>query len=290
MKSMTGFGTSSGRAADVQLTVEVRSVNQRHLDVKLTTPREYGAWEADLRRQVAGSIARGRVEVYVGRSGGHHTKAVVLQKDAAAAYLKAWRQLKREFALAGEIDLALFQGRSEIFHSVEKAADAKQEMAVVGNLLTRALAAHAREREREGAHLQRDMRSRVRRLEQLSRTMGRRTKTLVPRLQERLEKRIRDLLGREVIEPARLAQEAAMLADRADVTEELVRLESHLGALHDLLSQAGSIGKRIDFVLQEVHREINTIGSKSADIDVTNLVLDAKAEVEKLREQVQNVE
>ncbi|TFH23698.1 MAG: YicC family protein [Myxococcales bacterium] len=290
MKSMTGFGAAQARAGDVEIAVEVRSVNQRHLDVKVAAPREYAPWEPDLRRAVAAAIGRGRVEVFVNRSSASRGKEIFLQKDLARAYVNAWRDLQRELGLAGEVDLALLQGRGELFQKGERPGNPEAELETVRALLDRALAAHARARGREGAHLKRDMESRARALRVLVKEIRKRAKILVPHLKERLEKRIGELLGRDQIDPARLAQEAALLADRADVTEELVRLESHLDSLRDIFAAEGPVGKRIDFVLQEINRELNTIGSKAADLEVTNHVLAGKAEVEKVREQVQNVE
>ncbi len=290
MKSMTGFGAARARCGEVQLAVEVRSVNQRHLDIKVSVPREFARWEADLRRLVSAEIGRGRVEVFVNRSVGATAREVVVQRDVAAAYVAAWKKLQREFGLAGEVDLALLQGRGEIFQWVDKATNPNDELSTLTAVLSKALSAHTRARKKEGTHLRRDMEARVRKLVALVRNISRRTKKLAPELKLRLESRISTLLDGRPLDSARLAQEVAILSDRGDVTEELVRLRSHLSSLRSLLAETGQIGKRIDFLLQELNREFNTIGSKSGDLEVTNLVIDGKAEVEKLREQVQNVE
>ena len=289
MKSMTGFGSAEARTGATQLTVEVRSVNHRNLDVKISAPREYARWESELRRAVAAVVTRGRVEVYVSRGAAAGSRAVSLQRDVAAAYIRAWKELKREFKLAGEVELGLLQTRSDLFQPRDDRADVEAEIETTSRLLSRALAAHAREREREGAHLKRDMQSRVRVLHGIARKLDKRVGSLSARLRERLEKRLSDLIGRD-IDPARLAQEVALLVERSDVTEELVRLASHLDSMGELLSENDPVGKRIDFLLQEIQREINTIGSKASDLDTTRLVLEGKAEVEKMREQVQNVE
>jgi len=186
--------------------------------------------------------------------------------------------------------LGLLQGRTELFQPRSDASDLGAEIDAVKGLLERALAAHARERAREGKHLAQDMRARARALGAIAGKLEARAKTLAPRLRDRLQTRLHGLLGKEGVELPRLAQEAAVLADRADVTEELVRLKSHLESLTALTNDTAPVGKRIDFLLQEVQRELNTVGSKSSDLDTTRLVLDGKAEVEKLREQVQNVE
>jgi uncharacterized protein (TIGR00255 family) len=290
MKSMTGYGTAQARVGDVQITVEICSVNHRNLDLKVSIPREYSRWESDIRRQMSGALDRGRVEIYVTRNTSTGARAVTLQRDVAAAYVRAWRELKKEFRLAGDVDLALFQGRADLFQPRGDVADLDAEIETTNQLIARALEAHGRERVREGRHLAKDMRARVRALTAVARRLHARAKDITPRLRQRLELRMTELLGKNGVDPGRLAQEAALMADRADVTEELVRLESHLETLMGLLAEEAPIGKRIDFLLQEVHRELNTVGSKANDLETTKAVLDGKAEVEKLREQVQNVE
>lgn len=290
MKSMTGYGSAAGNAGSCRLTVEVRSVNQRFLDLKLNVPREYGPFEPDLRREVSAAIERGRVEVHVARTLPPRSAGIALQKDVAAAYIKGWKQLQKEFGLKGSLDLSLLAGRSDLFVAAEPAADAAAEITEVKKLLAKALVAHRKEREREGAHLRRDMQERIRRLRAMLKSLEKTAAGVAPRLKAKLEKRLSELLGANTIDPARLVQEAAVLADRCDVTEELVRLSSHLSALDDLVRSDEPVAKRIDFVLQEVNRELNTIGSKSSDLEVTKLVVGGKADVEKLREQIQNVE
>jgi len=290
MKSMTGYGAAAGHAGSCRLTVEVRSVNQRFLDLKLNMPREYGPHEPDLRRIVSQAIERGRVEVHIARTLPPRSAGVALQKDVAAAYIKGWKQLQKEFGLKGSLELSLLAGRSDLFVAAEPAADVDGEIGEVQRLLGRALAAHRKEREREGAHLRKDMQERLRRLRTAHKGLQKTAAVIAPRLKAKLEKRLAELLGGASVDPARLVQEVALLADRCDVTEELVRLASHLGALDELVRSDEPVAKRIDFVLQEVNRELNTIGSKASDLEVTNLVVTGKADVEKLREQIQNVE
>jgi uncharacterized protein (TIGR00255 family) len=290
MKSMTGYGSAAGHAGACRLTVEVRSVNQRFLDLKLNVPREYGPFEPQLRRRVGAAIERGRVEVHVSRALPPRSAGIALQKDVAASYIKGWKQLQKEFGLKGELELSLLAGRSDLFVAAEPAADAAAEIGEVQKLLGKALAAHRKEREREGAHLRRDMQERIKKIRATRKALEKAAAGVAPKLKAKLEKRLNELLGSATIEPTRLVQEAAVLADRCDVNEELVRLEAHLAALDDLVKSDEPVAKRIDFVLQEVNREFNTIGSKASDLEVTNLVVSGKADVEKIREQIQNVE
>jgi uncharacterized protein (TIGR00255 family) len=287
---MTGYGAASGQAGNCRLNVEVRSVNQRFLDLKLNVPREYGPFEPDLRRTVSGAIERGRVEVHVSRTLPPRSSGIALQKDVAAAYIKGWKQLQKEFGLKGPLDLSLLASRGDLFAAAEPAADVGVEVTEVQKLLAKALAAHRKEREREGAHLRKDMQDRVKRLRATLKSLEKEAGRVAPRLKAKLEKRLAELLGGQALDPTRLVQEAAVLADRCDVHEELVRLGSHLAALDELTKSSESVAKRFDFVLQEVNRELNTIGSKASDLEITNLVVSGKADVEKLREQIQNVE
>lgn len=290
MRSMTGFGQAAWQAGGRRLAVEVRSVNQRFLDVRLSLPREYQQFEESLRKVIQAAVERGKVDVSVNRSGSSASDyAVEVNEPMARAVVDGWRQLQTRLGLPGEIDVSMILGRGDFVRVVER-RDEEADLPRLQRLLEAALRAFNKAREREGKALARDMKERVANLRRIERSVSRRTAQLVPELQRRLSERINGLLADQKISPERLAQEAAVLAERADVTEELVRLGSHLERLMALLGDKGSIGKPVDFLLQEVHREFNTIASKSADLEVTNSTLTARAEIEKLREQVQNVE
>ncbi len=290
LRSMTGYGTATVPIPNGRLTIEIRSVNQRFLDVRVTAPREYAPWEASCRETVRARVARGRVDVYVSRSAPATGRAhVVLDLAAAREYAAAWKKLKRALGLTGALDLGLFRG-GEVFQTVQVPVDVAAELAAAGRALERALEHFDRERRREGAHLQRDMLARIDRLAALQAEIQTIAAGTVADAHAKLTERLERLLKGTEIDLTRVAQEAAVLADRSDVTEELVRLASHLAALKQLLSGKEPVGKQIEFLLQEVHREINTIGSKVNDLRVTKLVIEAKGEGERLREQVQNVE
>jgi uncharacterized protein (TIGR00255 family) len=288
---MTGFGQATLQKGAGRLAVEVRAVNQRFLDVRLNLPREYAAFEEPLRQMVQAEAERGKVDVTVHRAGAAATEVEVeINEPLARATIDGWRRLQRKLGLKGEIDVSFLVGRGEFVRVVERRREASPELPQVKRLLAAALKAFNVAREREGKALQKDMIGRVQHLKRIAAAVRKRSAAFVPEVSTRLAERLAALLSGHPIEPERLAQEAALLASRAEVTEELVRLDSHLDRLDDLLRQKGPIGKPIDFLLQEIHREINTIASKSADLEITNLTLEAKAEVEKLREQGQNVE
>jgi uncharacterized protein (TIGR00255 family) len=288
---MTGFGQATLQKGAWRLAVEVRAVNQRFLDVRLNLPREYQAFEEALRQMVQAQAERGKVDVTVHRTGTAATDVEVeINEPLARATVDGWRRLQKRLGLKGEIDVSFLVGRGEFVRVVERKREASPELPQLKRLLGTALKAFNVAREREGKALQKDMVGRVQHLKRIASAVRKRSAAFVPEVSTRLAERLAALLSGHPVEPERLAQEAALLAARAEVTEELVRLDSHLDRLDDLLHQKGAIGKPIDFLLQEIHREINTIASKSADLEITNLTLEAKAEVEKLREQGQNVE
>ncbi len=294
MKSMTGFGAGSARLgsgkAGGTVSVEIRSVNQRFLDLKLSLPKEYGAFEAELRKTVQESAARGRLEVYVSRSlpGGERTR-LEIDEQAARGYVEEWRRIKRKLRLPGEVDLSFLKGLSELYRPREASDSAASEVAAVRKALAAALAELDRSRLREGKHLEGDMRARIRAIEALAAGMAERAAAGFEETRRRIAERMRELLNGQVDEN-RILQEAAFQAEKSDVTEEIVRLKSHLAGLRDLCGAAEPIGKKIEFLLQEIGREVNTVASKSSDLGLTELAVDAKSEVEKIREQVQNVE
>lgn len=291
MRSMTGYGQAVWQRAGRALTVEIKAVNQRFLEVKLSMPREYQPWEAELRALVQDQVARGKVDIAVFRSGTANGQITVeANVPLAKAYVQAWRQLQRDLQLPCEIDLNVLQGRTELLRVVERRNEPSGEIDAVRATLLRALQAFNRDREREGRVLGRDMTARVHRLQQVQRRIAKRVTVLTPQLAERLRQRVAVLMEGKEIKEDRLLQEVALVVDRSDVTEELVRLASHLDALASVLRSREPAGKKVDFLLQEVHREFNTIASKSVDLEVTNSTLEARSEIEKLREQVQNVE
>jgi uncharacterized protein (TIGR00255 family) len=292
MRSMTGYGAAGADAPTARVTVEIRGVNQRYLDVRVAAPREYAAWESEIRDRVRTVAQRGRVDVTVGRVAvpARRRYAVEVRLDLARTYVRALRDLTRSLELAPAVALSDLLRLPDLFEVSERPPDLGPEHAALRRGLAAALRAFDRERRREGEHLRRDMAKRVARLRQATVRVRRRLPQALAALRGQVEERFLRLLGGAQVDPARIAQEVAVLADRSDVTEELVRLEAHLAALAAALNERGPVGKRIEFLLQEVHRELNTTGAKAGDREVGELVLAAKGEVEKLREQVQNVE
>lgn len=292
MKSMTGFGTAAVAVPGGRLVVEVRSVNARFLELRVALPREHQGAESELRSAVQEVVERGRVDLTIRREGALRSAVrVEPDLDLARATVAAWRRLKKELKLPGEVDLALLRASgSDLLRSVQVQPDAEKELPALRRAVTQALAQHTRERQREGANLARDMRERWKNLGQLQRECTRLAREMKPILTERLTARVTALLGEQGVDQGRVLQEVALAVDRSEVNEELTRLASHLDALAALLRENASIGKRLEFLIQEMVREVNTIGSKANHLPMTQAVLAAKSELEKLREQTANVE
>jgi uncharacterized protein (TIGR00255 family) len=292
MRSMTGYGAGAAEAPSARVTVEVRSLNQRFLDVRVTAPREFAAFERDVRDRVRAIAERGRVEVTITRSAqaGRRRYAVSARLELARAYVAAARDLTRRLRLEGAVSITDVLRLPDLFEVREMPPDTRGEHATLTRALTAALRAFDAERRREGAHLQRDMRQRVAHLKRLTTDVRRRLPAVLAALRQQVEERLVRLVGAADLDRSRVAQEVAALAERSDVTEELVRLEAHLAALAAALAAPGAVGKRIEFLLQEVQRELNTTSAKAGDPRIVDLALVAKGEVERLREQVQNVE
>jgi uncharacterized protein (TIGR00255 family) len=274
------------------VTVEVRSLNQRFLDVRVAAPREFAAFEREVRDRVRAVAERGRVEVTIARSAhaARRRYAVTARHELARAYVAAARDLGRRLRLEGGVSIGDVLRLPDLFEVREVPPEARGELTTLRRALGAALRAFDAERRREGAHLQRDMQQRVARMRRLTGEVRRRLPAALAALRRQVEERLVRLVGAGELDRARVAQDVAALAERSDVTEELVRLEAHLAALGAALRAPGAVGKRIEFLLQEIQRELNTTGAKAGDPRIVDLALEAKGEVERLREQVQNVE
>jgi uncharacterized protein (TIGR00255 family) len=293
IQSMTGYGRAEASGHRLAVAVECKSLNHRHLDVVVKLPRALAALELDARRMVQGALQRGRVEVAAALSAaeGAAPSAVEVNLPQAREYLAAAQRLGAAVGLPGAPTLEWLLGQPGVVERQDRAATSADEAAPLliqglGRALTELVAMRRAEGDALAAELTRLKEALVEHVDQVA--------GLVPRIAEtraaRLRERIRVLLGDTSVDEDRLLMEAALLADRADVTEELARLRVHLERFQALLGESGPMGRTMDFLLQEIHREVNTLGAKSDDLAVSQAVIAAKATVEKLREQVQNVE
>jgi uncharacterized protein (TIGR00255 family) len=292
--SMTGFGSASFRLADTPFAIELRSVNQRHLDVRVRLPRALAALEPELRARIQEKFERGKLECSVTAPGGD-ALAARLEIDAAAlrAYLEAARELEREHGLraSGSAELLALPGVARLVEPELEGDDLRRALLPA---LDAAIAGLAAMRAAEGEALARDLEGRLARILELAAELESRAGEVAQSVRERLRKRARQLEAEVgVVDEARLHQELALAADRLDISEEIVRLRSHVEQFRKLLAGAGPgkpAGRRLEFLLQEMSREANTLGAKGADAPAAHLVVELKTELERMREQVQNVE
>jgi uncharacterized protein (TIGR00255 family) len=293
IRSMTGYGQAVRESSEVRITVEVRSVNNRFADMKLRLPDALARLEPDLRRAVLAKVKRGRVEIDLRVEAARGSRAVTLNRDVVGDVLAAGKALRDEFGVLGDADVATLLRVPGVLESASPAEDLddKGREAVMA-AVDEALEGLDRSRAREGAILATDLVERFAKMEAVTAEVRARAAAVPELLERKLTERVAQLSGGIAIDPTRLAQEVAFLADRADVTEEIVRLTGHLEQARGFLARPDGepVGKRLDFLLQEIHRETNTIASKSPDLEMSRSALTLKAEAEKIREQIQNLE
>jgi len=295
IRSMTGYGQAAFQVDGAHFEVEVRSVNHRHLDVKVRLPRGLAGFESELRARVAERLARGKVDLTVRTlSGALAADDIEIDLETAARYLAAARTLRAEHGVGGELDVASLLALPGVARVVERELGEERVRDALAGAAGAALDALVAMREAEGAALERELRGRLARLEELVGAIEGRADEVQRAVRDRLRKRAEQLREETgLLDEARLHQEVVWAADRLDVTEECVRLRSHVAQFHRLLDDAGPgrpAGRQLDFLLQEMGREANTIGSKSADAPIAHQVVELKSELERIREQVQNVE
>lgn len=292
--SMTGYGQAVAETPQVRVTIEVRSVNNRFADMKLRLPDALVPFESELRRAVLAKVKRGRVEIDLRvEPVGTARDTVTLNHDTVRAVLAAWRTLRDEFGVPGDGDVATLMRVPGVLEVASGGAELDEAgHSAVRAALEGALDALNAARAREGALLVADLVLRVDRMVEVLADVRSRAAAVPELVRGKILDRVEQLAAGVAIDPTRLAQEVAFLADRADVTEEIVRLEGHLAQTKGFLSRPDGepVGKRLDFLLQEVQRESNTIASKSVDLDMSRGALVLKAEAEKIREQIQNLE
>lgn len=293
IRSMTGYGRAESTGARTILTVECKSVNHRHLDVSLKLPRVLAAFEADARRLIQASVQRGRVDVSTTVTTAEGTVLNPLTVNVAQAreYADAARRLSEALDLSDGPSLGWVMGQPGVLTREEQVAlSADEAWPLLEKALAGALAMMVERRETEGAALARELTGLRAVLTGHVDAVARRVPAAVERRAARLTERMRAMLEGAELDQARLAAEVAVWADRTDVSEELARLRAHLAQLAALLDGDEPVGRTLDFLIQEINREVNTIGSKADDLEISQAVIAAKATLEKMREQVQNIE
>ena len=297
--SMTGFAVARGEHNGWALRMSVKSVNHRFLDVKLRLPEGFGLYESRLRQGVRQRVHRGHIEIHVSIQ---LASAAPLQinREVAHAYLHLAEEFRQQTDSRSEVDVVSLLRLPGVVTGIAPAVpESEDEQEQLGGALDAclqdALTKLGEMRRLEGQHLAQELRARADRIGQQAGEIRRLAVNLLPAFRRRLEMRLKELLSGVLVDSARLSQEAALLAERSDISEELDRLRSHLTQFDKLLAEGGEIGKKLDFLLQEMHREANTLLSKTPGVEseglaITGLALEIKAEIEKLREQVQNIE
>ena len=291
VKSMTGYGRAVETVNGREFTVEIRSVNNRYLDCTVKLPRSFSFAEEAVKAAVKAAVSRGKVDVYISvRSETEADVQVTLNKPVVEGYLAAMRQMVSDYGVTDDISVSTLSRMSDVFVVDKPKADEDQLKADLLRVVEKALLAYDAMRVTEGLALENDLRSRANTILELVAQVEELNPKTVSDYRKRLEEKMREVLENKSIDESRILTEAAIFADKVAVDEETVRLRSHLEQMDAMLSGNGGIGRKLDFLLQEMNREANTTGSKCSDVKVARIVVDIKAELEKIREQTQNIE
>ena len=291
IKSMTGYGCAEGSSGDIDISIELRSVNNRYLDCNIRIPRIYTAFEDAIKSVVQKYISRGKVDLYITVDSSKSSDVEIsINEPLAEAYMDALKKLADKFGISPDVT-ALNLLRFQDVLIVEKKETASDELlADICTVLETALARFNDMRTVEGEKLYADIMGRLDEIERLVTLVEERSPVTVAEYRARLESKMRETLANSNIDENRLLMEAAIFADKVAVDEETVRLRSHISQFRSILSLSEPVGRKLDFLVQELNREANTIGSKANDSEMARIVVDIKAEIEKIREQIQNIE
>lgn len=291
VKSMTGYGKGEAASAQGKFIVEIRSVNHRYGEISVRMPRQFQMFEVEVKRHISSKLKRGKIEVYVSWEETVSNGGIPqLQTDLAAGYFKAFTCLADELGIEEPVPLSLVIAQKGVIQETLKPLDEEILLPLLIQATEIAVNAIEAMRVREGELLLLDLNERKTSVENMVKDISDSVPLMVSEYQRKFKIRLEQLLGDTPLDQERLHQEVALLADRCDVTEELVRLGSHFVQWQQTLSQTEPVGRKLDFLMQEMNREVNTIGSKANDNSIATLVIQIKAEMEKMREQVQNIE
>ena len=289
--SMTGYGSGDGLSGKTTLHVELKSVNNRFLDCAVRLPRTCSFAEEQVKNLVQARVGRGKVDVFITVDSSREDDVQVkLNEPLLRAYQQAVEEMREKFLIPNDMGSAAYSRIPDIFILEKKELDQEAFLADLSRVVTEALDALCAMRAREGERLKADLLGKLEELEALRRIVSARSPETVREYREKLLARMQEVLDAAGIDESRILTEAALFADKVAVDEELVRLDSHFRQFRDLLDAGGSVGRKLDFLIQELNREVNTIGSKCVDLDITKTVVEMKSIIEKIREQAQNIE
>lgn len=291
IKSMTGYGSAKGVSGAIDITVELKSVNNRYLDCNIKMPRVYAAVEESLKSIVTRSISRGKVDVFVNiDTSKADNVSIKINKPVADAYMAVLKTISTEYGLPGNVSTIDLTRFPDVLQLEKTEADLEVLAVDMGSVLAAALHDFDAMRTREGANLSADISQRLNEVERLTNKVEELSPKTVADYRAKLEAKMTEVLQNRELDSNRILMEAAIFADRVAVSEETVRLKSHVEQLRTMLKSREPVGRKLDFLIQELNREANTIGSKGNDAEMARIVVDLKAEIEKIREQAQNIE
>lgn len=291
IKSMTGYGRAQGSFSGGNITVEVKSVNNRYLDCGVKLPRGYVYLEEGVKSQVQKAISRGKVDVFITiNAAGADNVKISVNEPVAKGYIDAMHRLVQEYGIQDDISASAISRFSDVFLVEKQEQDENEVKSAISGVVAEALSAFDAMRTREGEALKTDLLQKAEGILTLVSKVEERSPITVKAYRERLTAKMQEVLEDRQIDEARIIQEAAIYADKVAVDEETVRLRSHVDQLQNMLTEGGVIGRKLDFLMQEMNREANTIGSKGNDVEQARNVVNIKSELEKIREQIQNIE
>ena len=291
VRSMTGFGRAKAEVNGLDITVEIKSVNHRYFEFSCRVPRTYSFLEEKIKSKLSTAISRGKVEVSILIDDNTENATLVeVDHEYAAAYLKAIKSLSKEFGIKNDVKASSLVGNNDIFKVKRQTIDDEVITGAVFTVLEEAVENFISMRTVEGERLFNDVKSRTEYILEKVAFIEERSPKTVAEYRNRIEQKIKELLGDTTIDEQRILTEVAIFADKVAVAEETVRLRSHIKQFESLVSSSDPVGRKLDFIVQEMNREANTIGSKAQDIEIAHTVVDIKSEIEKIREQIQNME
>lgn len=291
IRSMTGYGRGEGQQEGKKLTIELKAVNHRYSEVVVRLPKIFSPLEDGIRKKVLTCVARGRVDVFLTlETFGEQKKAIKVDKELGLAYYNALKELGAETGIPGELNLREISQLPDVLRIQDQEEDLEALAAWVDGILSNGIAALVQMRETEGHKLKEDLLEKLAKIQDISGEIALRAPNVVEEYRTRIYNRIKEILHENQPDESRLLTEVAIFADRCNIDEEIVRLKSHCKQMAANLESKEPVGRKLDFLIQEMNREINTIGSKANDLQITSLVVEAKSELEKMREQIQNIE
>lgn len=291
IKSMTGFGRCEVAENSRKFTAEIKSVNHRYLDVNIKMPKALNFFESAIRSELKNYISRGKVDVFISYEDFSEKNSTVhYNGEIAAEYLKYLRRMSEEFGLEDDVKVSVLARFPEVFTMEETGADEEELWKELQRAVTGAAEMFVDTRVAEGEHLREDLVGKLEGMSRMVDAVSERSPMIVAEYRRKLEERVKELLEDAHVDEARLVTEVTIFADKVCVDEELVRLRSHIETTKNTLLAGGAIGRKLDFIAQEMNREANTILSKAGDLETSNYAIELKTEIEKVREQIQNIE